>query len=107
MSLQAEPEANRELDLTIALYRISQQMIAPQKKSLPKKMDFYQKLMNHAKEAEVAYPLSDEVVNLLGGYGYGYVGSEDGNEGKRLVEALKELISTSDKVWEGMMRVLC
>lgn len=32
------------------------------------------------------------------------MGSEDGNEGKRLVEALKELISTSEKVWEGMMR---
>lgn len=44
------------------------------------------------------------MVNLLGGYGYGYVGSEDGNEGKRLVEALKELISTFEKVWEGMMR---
>jgi hypothetical protein len=56
--LQAELEANPELGLTIALYRISQQMIAPKKnKPPPKKMDFYQKLMNHAKEVEIAYPL--------------------------------------------------
>ena len=40
--------------------------------------------MNHAKETEIADPLSDDVVNLRGGY----VGSEDGNEGKRLVEAM-------------------
>lgn len=101
--LQAEIEADPEADLQVKLRTISQRLDPPPKSSKPPptKMDFCERLVFGVKNAEIIYPLSEAGTSLLASYTKTGTGPLDGSS---LVDALKRMISTSEKLWENSLK---
>lgn len=100
--LEAAIEVDPEVDLLAKLHTISRELDAPVLKKYkpnPKKLNFYERLVFGAKKAEIVHPLSEAGTSLLASYTTTAL-----LDGPSLVDMLKGMRSTSEKLWENPVR---